>query len=794
MSTETARSLEEMKQRAEFELWRKAGSNKYIDPLTHGVMRDPVEAADGYTYDKASLDKWFEEAKGRGEGPVSPITRVPLSTADYNANVALKTEIDARVVELSVSAGTAIGAEIVANMPEPEVATIRELNSIFAHLDPIRSVLQSTLVDFSPPQIVVIGQESSGKSTLLERISMMSIFPRLEQDGAVDVSTCTRVRIEVELRNSESNEIPTIQVIDSLSREPIEGFKEPILVPATNGHVDVRKAMNDLISKIQDADEDTYVTAQIIKLTVKGPQVPSIDIVDLPGMRNAGDGVQVTRKMVDEHVESSVGRSLFLFVMKAGEIKANYTALAVAKAQSERHPELLDNSIGVFTMFDWLASGKPVNQTLERVVLPDDSVDFTKHGWIATMNAPPLKEDGSPRARGVETGFEILQLQAANELDYFGRTIDAWKPALAVDTQRLQELKLKLAAKCTTNNLIGKLNSMFISYLKDSWMPKAVKELISAKERTEYSIFINGVITSGPSTEKDAIAGREVELRLSKVLGPMQEAFNAHVLHDYRRHLEAVFLCFNDSLGGEDDGTFIKVEIDNQTVEEMLDNLRKQLQDATNSALLKVPLHWTEKVYETICAEAVEEVDSEAQFGVSFSVAGLIAGASWFGKYASKMLLFREIKKNKTAIPLIQLSNYPDYTRAIRAKCELIVQGLAKRMKENSAFMISRMFSLDSPWMCFAPNPQCSKISVKINHVQFKDAIIASLARVCPPGAVFLKLHEDISVGPEKDEAREKLGALNKELGDVTKALSAIEVAFGVEAERKAELADQVEW
>lgn len=51
-------------------------------PITHEVMREPVIAADGMTYDREAIMKWFLMCDERGSGPVSPVTNQPLST-DY---------------------------------------------------------------------------------------------------------------------------------------------------------------------------------------------------------------------------------------------------------------------------------------------------------------------------------------------------------------------------------------------------------------------------------------------------------------------------------------------------------------------------------------------------------------------------------------------------------------------------------------------------------------------------------------------------------------------------------------
>ena len=47
-----------------------------------------------------------------------------------------------------------------------------------SRLDPIRPELESLMVGMAPPVIVIIGDESSGKSQLLEMLIQMSLLPR----------------------------------------------------------------------------------------------------------------------------------------------------------------------------------------------------------------------------------------------------------------------------------------------------------------------------------------------------------------------------------------------------------------------------------------------------------------------------------------------------------------------------------------------------------------------------------------------------------------------------------------
>ncbi|KAL9700486.1 hypothetical protein quinque_003927 [Culex quinquefasciatus] len=62
---------------------------EYICPITHEIMRDPVYAEDGFTYERSAIQEWF----GR-EKVVSPMTNAELTTDELVENGKLKQKIE----------------------------------------------------------------------------------------------------------------------------------------------------------------------------------------------------------------------------------------------------------------------------------------------------------------------------------------------------------------------------------------------------------------------------------------------------------------------------------------------------------------------------------------------------------------------------------------------------------------------------------------------------------------------------------------------------------------------------
>ena len=89
------------------------------------------------------------------------------------------------------------------------VQCLSKLSATFTLLDGLRDLLYETLEGWQPPNIVVVGEESSGKSSVLERLIMMPILPR---NNSTDESVCTRLPIHLRLRHCDAGLRPAIPV------------------------------------------------------------------------------------------------------------------------------------------------------------------------------------------------------------------------------------------------------------------------------------------------------------------------------------------------------------------------------------------------------------------------------------------------------------------------------------------------------------------------------------------------------------------------------------------------------
>jgi|AntAceMinimDraft_1070359.scaffolds.fasta_scaffold46818_2 hypothetical protein len=60
--------------------------------ISHRLMLDPVCTSDGHTYDRSSINKWFNMCEAQGKSPTSPMTGDVVSS-NITSNISLKSTI-----------------------------------------------------------------------------------------------------------------------------------------------------------------------------------------------------------------------------------------------------------------------------------------------------------------------------------------------------------------------------------------------------------------------------------------------------------------------------------------------------------------------------------------------------------------------------------------------------------------------------------------------------------------------------------------------------------------------------
>jgi GTPase SAR1 family protein len=148
-------------------------------------------------------------------------------------------------------------------------------------IDQLRSEGISRYLDL--PQLIVCGDQSSGKSSVLEAISGLD-FPRKD-------NLCTRFATELILRRA-SQETVIVSIYPDDDRSPAEKDRLRAFNPgsfALEHFADIVQRAGDFIGVGKDGQ---MFSKDVLRIELQGPEQPHLTLVDLPGLYHAPDESQ----------------------------------------------------------------------------------------------------------------------------------------------------------------------------------------------------------------------------------------------------------------------------------------------------------------------------------------------------------------------------------------------------------------------------------------------------------------------------------------------------------------------
>jgi GTP-binding protein EngB required for normal cell division len=295
-------------------------------------------------------------------------------------------------------------------------------------LDSIDSLRSQGISHYvSLPQIIVCGDQSSGKSSVLEAVSGVS-FP-------IKSSLCTRFPTELVLRK-------TSHVGVSVSIVPHQSRSEAEQKSLSSFH-ETLDSFDGLPALIENAKlamgimtHGKAFSKDILRVEVSGPDRPHLTIVDLPGLvhsetkQQSASDVELVKDVVQSYMKEP--RSIILAVISAKNDYPNQIVLKLARAADKTGCRTL----GVITKPDTLTAGADSEASYVSLAKNQD-VEF-RLGWHVLKNMDS------------ETGEWTLADRSAEENAFFSQRIwNELSPSLlGIDAlrERLSKLLLRQIA------------------------------------------------------------------------------------------------------------------------------------------------------------------------------------------------------------------------------------------------------------------------------------------------------------------------------------------------------------
>lgn len=241
------------------------------------------------------------------------------------------------------------------------------------------------------PQIVVCGDQSSGKSSVLEAISGVP-FPRND-------TLCTRFATEVILREAATTEV-TVSIVPSQNASESERQKLSSFVETLSGLEDLPALIDRAKLVMGITTTGNAFSKDILRVEVSGPKKPKLTVVDLPGLIHSGskqqseDDVALISELVQNYMENP--RSIILAVVSAKNDYANQIILKRAREVDLRGLRTL----GLITKPDTLPPGS--DSEAEFIDLASNNNIEFRLGWHILKNRDYNKRDCSSEERDRE--------------------------------------------------------------------------------------------------------------------------------------------------------------------------------------------------------------------------------------------------------------------------------------------------------------------------------------------------------------------------------------------------------
>ncbi|KAI1326453.1 P-loop containing nucleoside triphosphate hydrolase protein [Xylariaceae sp. FL0255] len=257
-------------------------------------------------------------------------------------------------------------------------------------LDTIDSLRELQLDDIvSLPQIVVVGNQSSGKSSVLEAISGVQ-FPT---KGDV----CTRFATELVLRYAQETKIDVrVERADVLRSSGTSGYSRVVFNKDTLPDI-IKEAVENVGIRF---DSDKGFSTDVLRVEITGPQVPSLTLVDLPGFFHARtddqtlEGRDIVQRLASRYMRQP--KSIILAVVSADQDLANQ----IVMEEAIKYDPNRERTLGVITKPD-LAGPQHAKKYIH-LARGLESIHKLRLGWHVLRNRAEGRENMPSNRRDLE--------------------------------------------------------------------------------------------------------------------------------------------------------------------------------------------------------------------------------------------------------------------------------------------------------------------------------------------------------------------------------------------------------
>ncbi|KAH7326723.1 Dynamin central region-domain-containing protein [Stachybotrys elegans] len=368
------------------------------------------------------------------------------------------------------------------------------------------------------PQIVVVGSQSAGKSSVLENIVGRDFLPR----GSGIVTRRPLILQLINVPEDENAPDPILDPYRSPGAARRSEWAEFHHIPNRrfNDFGDVKREIENETSRV--AGTNKGINRQPINLKIYSPHVLNLTLVDLPGLTKVpigdqpGDIEKQTRNLISEYIAKP--NSIILAVSPANVDIVNSEALKLA-----RHVDPLGRrTIGVLTKVDLMDHGTNALDILSGRVYP------LKLGFIGVVNRSQQDIQGNkPMDEALQAEADFFRHHPAYRniatrcgTQFLAKTLNT--TLMAHIRERLPDIKARL------NTLMGQTQQELASYGDMHFSGKEHRGSLILQLMTRFATsFISSI--DGTSTEistKELCGGARIYYIFNSVFGSSLESID----------------------------------------------------------------------------------------------------------------------------------------------------------------------------------------------------------------------------------------------------------------------------
>ncbi|EEP76595.1 DNM1 protein [Uncinocarpus reesii 1704] len=371
------------------------------------------------------------------------------------------------------------------------------------------------------PQIVVVGSQSSGKSSVLENIVGRDFLPR--GSGIVTRRPLILQLINIPSDRNDTSENDEVNIPHTAASVAGQGEWAEFHHQPGKKYEDFSQVKHEIENETaRIAGNNKGINRQPINLKIFSPHVLNLTLVDLPGLTKVPIGDQPsdiekqTRNLISEYIAKP--NSIILAVSPANVDLVNSEALKLA-----RHVDPVGKrTIGVLTKLDLMDHGTNAMDILTGRVYP------LKLGFIGVVNRSQQDiQSGKPLADALSAEAEFFRHHPAYRnmaircgTQYLAKTLNT--TLMGHIRERLPDIKARL------NTLMGQTQQELASYGNKQFSGKEHRGSLILQLMTRFaSSFISSIDgTSSEISTKELCGGARIYYIFNSVFGNSLETID----------------------------------------------------------------------------------------------------------------------------------------------------------------------------------------------------------------------------------------------------------------------------